>query len=68
MIKMFLFLLLVFGIVSASQGEQLFRIVKENAYVPSPINPEYLPTYILENYDTIINEDESISYTLKVIN
>lgn len=22
----------------------------------------------LENYDTVINEDESISYTLKVIN
>jgi hypothetical protein len=69
--KKIIFVLLIVCIVGTvfafNIDSKTLRIVKDNAYVPSPIASEFHAKYIQENYVQIINEDETVSF-VKVIN
>jgi hypothetical protein len=65
-IKAFVLVLFLvgFGLI-VNNGTSLIRIVKDEAYVPSLIAPEFHADYIKENYDRIINSDETVSFVKK---
>jgi hypothetical protein len=65
-LKLFILLGLVLcsSIVFASSVSK-FVIVKDIAYVPSPINPNLHDKYVEEHYDKLVNVDGSISFVLK---